>query len=287
MRHLPRLTVGGLLATLILPAAASAQQAASRAAAGPYEVYAVRYGTLPDFRVSSLVAGADPARRLDIPVMFWVVKAPGGRVFLVDCGFHQQRQIDQWKVRDFVNPASAVAGAGVRPADVTDIIITHMHWDHAGSLDLFPGATVWVQRDEFAYYTGDAWQPGGTHGGIEPDDVVAVARANTEGRLRLLGSDQTIVPGLDAHRGGCHTHASQYVTVKTDAGTIVLASDNVYMYENLEKRAPVAGADRACNLEAQQRMLSLASDPRLIVPGHDPAVFTKFTAVTPGVVRIR
>ena len=265
---------------------AAASQSPSSPNAGPYQVYAVRYGVLPQFRVSGLVAGADSSRRLDIPVAFWVVKTPG-RVFLVDCGFYRERLIEQWKVRDYVKPSVAIGALGLQPQDITDIVITHMHWDHAGSLDLFPKATVWMQRDEFAYYTGDAWQPGGVHGGIEPDDVLAVVRANTEGRLRLLGKDQEILPGLDAHQGGCHTHASQFVTVKTDGGAVVLTSDNVYLYENLEKQAPVAGADRACNLEAQKRILALASDPRLIVPGHDPAVFTRFAALSPGVVRIR
>jgi glyoxylase-like metal-dependent hydrolase (beta-lactamase superfamily II) len=265
----------------------AAPQSQPPSAAGPYEVYAVRYGVLPQFRVSGLVAGADPSRRLDIPVAFWVVKRPDGRAVLVDCGFYRERLIEQWKVRDYVKPSLAIAALGLQPQDITDIVITHMHWDHAGSLDLFPKATVWMQRDEFAYYTDDAWQPGGAHGGIEPDDVLAAVRANTEGRLRLLGKDQEVLPGLDAHQGGCHTHASQFVSVKTEAGTVVLASDNIYLYENLEKQTPVAGADRVCNLDAQQRILALASDPRLIVPGHDPAVFSKFAAVSPGVVRIR
>jgi glyoxylase-like metal-dependent hydrolase (beta-lactamase superfamily II) len=255
--------------------------------AGAYEVYAVRYGILPDFRVSGLVAGADATRRLDIPVAFWVVKAPGRRVFLVDCGFYRDNLIQQWKVRDYIRPPAAIAALGLQPEDVTDIVITHMHWDHAGTLDLFPKATVWIQRDEFTYYTGDAWQPGGSHGGIEPADVQALVRANTEGRLKLLQKDQEILPGLEAHQGGCHTHASQYLSVKIEAGTAVLASDNVYLYENLEKQAPIAGADRACNMDAQKRILQLASDPRLVVPGHDPAVFTRFRAVAPGVVRIQ
>ncbi|MCX6539508.1 MAG: N-acyl homoserine lactonase family protein [Acidobacteria bacterium] len=255
--------------------------------AGAYEVYAVRYGILPDFRVSALVVGAEPTRRLDIPVAFWVIKAPGRRVFLVDCGFYRDNLIQQWKVKDYVRPPAAIAALGLQPEDVTDIVITHMHWDHAGSLDLFPKAAIWIQRDEFTYYTGDAWQPGGSHGGIEAADVQALVRANTEGRVKLLQRDQEILPGLEAHQGGCHTHASQFLSVKTDAGTVVVASDNVYLYENLEKQAPVAGADRACNLDAQKRILQLASDPRLVVPGHDPAVFTRFRAVAPGVVRIQ
>jgi glyoxylase-like metal-dependent hydrolase (beta-lactamase superfamily II) len=78
------------------------------------------------------------------------------------------------------------------------------------------------------------------------------------------------------------------VGVRTAEGTVVLASDNVYLYENLEKRVPIAATlDPESNLRAQNRMRELASKPELIVPGHDPAVMRRFTATAPGVVRIR
>ena len=226
-----------------------APQSPSSPDGAPDEVYAVRYGVLPQFRVSGLVAGADPSRRLDIPVAFWVVKGPGGRVFLVDCGFYRGRLIEQWKVKDYVKPSVAIAALGLQPQDVTDIVITHMHWDHAGSLDLFPKATVWMQRDEFADHTGDAWQPGGAHGGIEPDDVLAVVRANTEGRLRLLGKDQEILPGLDAHQGGL-PYARVAVREREDGRRHGRAD----VGQRLLVREPrEAGASGGCRLVVQSR----------------------------------
>ena len=53
-----------------------------------YEIYAVRYATLPGFAVSGLVAGADPARKLDIAMMVWLVRG-GGKNILVDAGFYR------------------------------------------------------------------------------------------------------------------------------------------------------------------------------------------------------
>ena len=64
---------------------------------GAYEVYAIRYGTLPAFRVRSLVAGADTARRMDIALMVWLLRGPGGRTVLVDAGFHREKFLRQWK----------------------------------------------------------------------------------------------------------------------------------------------------------------------------------------------
>jgi glyoxylase-like metal-dependent hydrolase (beta-lactamase superfamily II) len=255
---------------------------------GRYEVYAIRFGVIPQFRVSGLIAGADAARRLDIPVMVWLLKG-NGRNVLVDSGFHQQRFVDQWKVQNFRSPADAVRVAGVQPDEITDIIVTHAHWDHAGGLDLFPKATVWIQRDEYVYYTGEAWHARNTRGGIDADHMLTLVKLNTEGRVRFVnGDDQEIIPGIRCYTGGRHTHASQYVGVQTAAGTAIVTSDNMYLYENLEKRVPIAQTlDAASNLKALDRIRSLASDPSLIVPGHDPAVFERYTKTAEGVVRIR
>ncbi|HJR61916.1 MAG TPA: N-acyl homoserine lactonase family protein [Vicinamibacterales bacterium] len=254
-----------------------------------YEVYAIRFGTLPQFRVSGLVAGADATRRLDIPVMVWLLKGNNGRRVLVDSGFYQQKFVDQWKVQNFRSPADAVAAAGVQPGDITDVIISHAHWDHVGGADLFPKATIWIQRDEYTYYTGEAWHARNTHGGIDPQDMAALLKINTEGRLRFVnGDDQEVLPGVRCYTGGRHTHASQYVGVQTSAGTAVITSDNVYLYENMEKRVPIAQTlDAASNLQAQERIRRLASAPSLVVPGHDPAVFERHLRVADGVVRIK
>jgi glyoxylase-like metal-dependent hydrolase (beta-lactamase superfamily II) len=254
-----------------------------------YEAYAVRFGILPAFSVANLVAGAERGRTLDIPVMVWLLKGSNGRVVLVDSGFHHQKFLDQWKPRDFRTPAAAVEAAGVKAELVTDIIISHAHWDHIDGIDLFPKATIWIQREEYRYYTGEAWHNRGTHGGVDADDMQALLRINTEGRVRFVeGDDQEIIPGLRCYTGGKHTWASQYVSALTGAGTAVFASDNIYLYENLDKHAPISQTlDAASNLKAQDRIRTLASDLRLIVPGHDPLVFERFERVADGIVRIR
>jgi len=265
--------------------------------AGPatYEAYAVRFGILPAFSVARLVAGAERGRTVDIPVMVWLLKGSNGRQVLVDSGFHRQKFLDQWKPREFRTPAAAVEAAGVKPEAVTDIIISHAHWDHVDGVDLFPKATVWIQREEYRYYTGEAWFARETQGGVDAEDMQALLKINTEGRLRFVeGDDQEIIPGIRCYTGGKHTFASQYVSAllrrsaasagqaATAAGTVVLTSDNVYLYENLEKHAAIAQTlDAASNLKAQDRIRTLASEPRLIVPGHDPLVFERHPPADP------
>jgi glyoxylase-like metal-dependent hydrolase (beta-lactamase superfamily II) len=254
-----------------------------------YEVYAIRFGVLPAFSVAGLVAGAEKSRRLDIPVMVWLLKGSNGRRVLVDSGFYRQKFLDRWKPRDFRSPADAVAAAGVRPEEITDVIISHAHWDHVDGADLFPKATIWIQREEYEYYTGAAWHERSTHGGVDEEDMLALVKINIAGRLRFVdGDDQEPIPGVRCYTGGRHTWASQYVAAQADGGRVVLASDNVYLYENMEKRAAIAQTlDAASNLKAQDRIRALAAGPAFIVPGHDPAVFERYPRVADGVVRIR
>jgi glyoxylase-like metal-dependent hydrolase (beta-lactamase superfamily II) len=115
-----------------------------------------------------------------------------------------------------------------------------------------------------------------------------LARLKAAGRLHLVeGDNQEILPGIRVYTGGRHTYASQYATVPTRSGTVVIASDNAYLYENLEKHIAIGTTfDAAANLAAQDRMHRLAANPKLIVPGHDPAVFERFPKVRDGVVRI-
>jgi len=254
-----------------------------------YEVYALSYGVYPDFPVSALLAGADKTRKIDLQMMIWLIKAPGGKNILVDTGCYHENVVRGKGIKDLIKASDAIAKLGLSAADITDVIITHMHWDHADGMDLFPNAKIWIQKDEYSYYTGAAWQAGGKSGGIEPDDVLTLVKLNMAHKVNLVdGDDREIIDGIKVYTGGRHTYASQYVSVRTASGTVVIASDNMYLYENLEKHAPITQTfDADSNLKAQDRMKQIATRPDLIVPGHDPAVFVKFPKPGNGVARIQ
>ncbi len=92
---------------------------------------------------------------------------------------------------------------------------------------------------------------------------------------------------MTVYTGGKHTFESQYAGVNTKAGVMVIASDNLYLYENLDKHVPIAQTlDAKSNLAAQDRMKQLASSPRLIIPSHDPEVFVRFPKPGNGVARL-
>lgn len=256
-------------------AAACSTIGTRRPAAPRYEVHAVRFATLAKFPKRSLIAGAPATDSLDIAMMVWVVRG-GGRTILVDAGFYRDKFIRQWRPADYLKPSEAIAALGIKPADVTDIIISHIHWDHADGADLFPNARVWLQQEEYDYYVTDS----GTvkNRAIDADVATMFFDLRRAGRVHLIPGDaQEVLPGISVYTGGKHTFASEYVGVATRSGTVVIASDNAYLYENLERRVAISQTlDAASNVAAQGRMLQLAASPRLVVPGHDAQVFTRF-----------
>ena len=250
-----------------------------------YDVYAIRYATIPGFPVRGLVAGAHTSRRMDIAMMVWLLRG-NGRTVLVDAGFYRDKFVQRWKPVDFIQPSEAVARAGVKPEEVTDIIVSHVHWDHADGLDLFPNARIWIQKEEYQHHVGATG--GALDRAIDADDAAMLHALATRGRVNQVDGDSTeIIPGITVFTGGKHTFASQYATVRTRKGTAVIASDNLYLYENLDSHRPIAQTlDSLSNLAAQARMTRLASSPTLIVPGHDPAVFARFPKPGNGVAHI-
>jgi len=265
---------------LVLALSLALAAAVSEAGGPEYSIQAIRYASSPGFPVSGLVIGAPTDERVDIAMVIWLIRGSGHNI-LFDSGFHRESWLKYFPMVDFARPDEAVRAAGVKPEEVTDIVISHAHWDHMGGIDLFPKATVWIQKEEFRYYTGEAWQPGGQHGGIDPEDAKELVRVNTEGRLRLVDGDNVeILPGIRAYTGARHTYASQYIRVE-GAPTYVLASDNCYLYRNLAEHkasATFSEADQPANIKNQARMVELAGSIDRVIPGHDALQFQRFPA---------
>ncbi len=249
-----------------------------------YSIQAIRYASSPDVPVSALVVGGPKDLKVDIAMVVWLIRG-GGRTILFDSGFHRDTFLKYFPMKDYLRPDEAVKLAGVPPDAVTDIVISHAHWDHMGGIDLFPKASVWIQKEEYRYYTMDAWQPGGNHGGIDPEDVKQLLQLNTEGRIHLVDGDNVeIFPGIRAYAGARHTFASQYLRVDGHP-PFVLASDNCYFYLNLSLHLPSAtfsDADHPANIAAQSRMIELAGSVDRVVPGHDSLQFQKFPTTANG-----
>lgn len=254
-----------------------------------YEILAARYGTVPGFPLRGLLPDAPEGETLDIAMAVWVVRNDD-RVVLFDTGFFRPVWFERFEVEEYERPDSLLMRAGIRPEDVTDVVVSHAHWDHMGGLELFPEAMVWIQNAEYTYYSSAAWQPGGNAGGIDRDDIAHLVARNLAGSVRLVSGDAVeILPDITVYTGARHTWASQYVLVG-GGEPFVLASDNAYLHRNVREEragATFSPVDRAGNVAALRRMVELAGDAARVVPGHDPEVFARYPEVVPGVVRVR
>ena len=267
-----RLALGLVFLLLVIVATRSATS-------GPeYSIQAIRYADSLAEPVANLVMGVPKNEKVDIAMVVWLIRG-GGRNILFDSGFHRETFTKDFPVANYLRPDEAVKLAGVKPEEVSDVVISHAHWDHMGGIDLFPKAAVWIQKEEFRYYTGDAWQPGGNHGGIDPEDARALVELNTEGRLHLIDGDSVeIFPGIRAYTGARHTYASQYLRVEGNP-PFVLASDNCYLWRNLAEHkasATFSDADHAANVKNQARMIELAGSADRVIPGHDALQFERY-----------
>lgn len=171
------------------------------------------------------------------------------------------------------------------------MIITHCHHDHVGGISLFPKATFWIQKAEYDYYVGEAWQEKRFSRGFNRTDIHNLVDINLQGRLKMVNGDSIeIIPGIRVFTGSSHTKGSQYLLVNsnTKAGKVLLASDASWFNYNLNHLLPISvyTFDPVTYVAAMKRIKTLMPDGDYIISGHDNIIFTKFPKVCEGIVRI-
>lgn len=252
-----------------------------------YEVLAIQYASVQrrpseNFLIPDLHEGGMP-----MAYFVWLIRG-NGRTILVDTGFN--RDAAAQRRRDFIRcPTESLAALGVAPGDVSDIIITHLHYDHAGNAPLFPNARFHLQEQEMQGATGPDMRHKVCRHAYEVEDVVHMVRQNFRERVRFVNGDAPVAPGISLHLVGGHTRGLQIVRVNTAQGWLVLASDAVHYYANVVKAMPFPGVvDVPALIEAGERALSLADHGDLVIPGHDPLVLDLFPPhpVVSGVVTL-
>jgi glyoxylase-like metal-dependent hydrolase (beta-lactamase superfamily II) len=245
-------------------------------------VYAVRYGHR-DGRRAEHFSGGDPHDApMPMDYFLWAVVDDDGRAVVVDAGFTEE--VARRRGREIVaDPIEMLAELGVTAADVRDVVLTHLHYDHSGHLAAFPRARFWVQESELAFWTGRHAARGEYGRIVEPADVVELVRLNFEQRVRFVSGDAEMAPGVSLHLVGGHAPGLQVVRVATADGPLVLASDATHFYANLAEDRPFSIVHSLAGMyDAFDRVRELAgSDDARIVPGHDPLVLERYPAVSP------
>jgi glyoxylase-like metal-dependent hydrolase (beta-lactamase superfamily II) len=236
-----------------------------------YELFAIRFATMERTAAENFLGG-DPHNG-PMPMDYFVWAARSARhTYVIDTGYNSA--VAAKRGRTFLRcPVQTLREIGIDATAQTEVILTHMHYDHAGNCDLFPNARFHLQDSEMAFATGRYMSHRATGGPYETEDVVDLVRAVFGGRIEFHAGDVELAPGLSLHHLGGHTMGLQAVRIKTARGWVVLASDATHYFANMEQRRPFPIlCDVGKVLDGYDRLKALADSPEHIVPGHDPLV---------------
>ena len=240
-----------------------------------YRVYAVKYARHERLSSANFIGGDSHDVPMPLDYFVWAVIGES-RTFIVDTGFDQTMAAK--RARQITRPIDqGLTALGIDVNTVQDVIITHMHYDHAGNRDLFPQARYHIQDREMAYCTGRCMCHPAMNHPFEPDDVAGMVQRIFKGKVAFHDGDSQIAPGLSVHHMGGHTDGLQVVRVRTRKGWMVLASDATHFYANIEQTRPFPIVYNIGDMiEAYSRIYALADAPQLVIPGHDPEVLKRF-----------
>ena len=245
-----------------------------------WSVFALRYAHREAIAREHFIWAPDPH---DAPMAMdyfvWLLRN-GDREILVDTGFSEATAVRRHRILTR-SVGAAIKALGSDPDTIQDVVITHLHYDHAGNLNLFPRARYHLQDREMSFATGRHMCSPFVRHAFEVDDVVTMVRAVYAERVVYHDGDAELAPGVTLHLVGGHTAGLQMVRVETDAGPIVLASDASHFYANMGAGRPYPIVFHLGDmLEGWRTALALAGgDDRRVIPGHDPAVLERFEAL--------
>ncbi len=205
-----------------------------------WEIQVLEFARSAPQSPANIYAGAHGEPDLVLPFSFALARN-GDRILLVDCGYIDEgdaaviaRRVN---VREWISPVRLLAECGVAPDAVTDVIVSHAHFDHIGSIAEFPKARLYIQKEEYLWWFEALALPrrfSALTVPVHPPDLVAAFAASLEGRLVLLDGDRDdILPGVHVRRGRGHTPGQQFAVLQTARGRTVVSGDCVYGARNI------------------------------------------------------
>ncbi len=244
-----------------------------------WQVYCVKYAERNSrTRADSFLMDAQSTLPHAMDYFVWVLDN-GLRKIVVDTGYDASEgaRRDRPILRD---PVKALEALGVDAATVETVIITHLHYDHAGGLDRYPNATFHLQAAEMAYATGPCMCHDALQMPFSVGHVCEMVKHVYSGRVVFHDGAGEVAEGVRVHCVGGHSRGLQVVEVDTEDGPLVLASDASHYYENFRERKPFPiVVDLEPMLKGYDTLLTLAGSAERVVPGHDPLVRELFPRV--------
>ncbi|MFT4099611.1 MAG: N-acyl homoserine lactonase family protein [Burkholderiaceae bacterium] len=240
-----------------------------------YEIFAIRYASVQRMRRDNFIGNDPHDGPMPLDFYVWLLRG-AGRHILVDTGFNETAARERERVLSRC-PIEALAVLGVQPAQIADVVLTHLHYDHAGNLDKLPAARFHVQDAELDYATGRCMCHHALRHAYSVTDVVELVRHVYADRVEFHSGDSQVAPGVELMLIGGHTRGLQAVRVRTRRGWVVLASDASHFYENFQRERPFPIVFNVADMLAGHRRIQQAADSLdHVVPGHDPLVLERY-----------
>lgn len=253
---------------------------------GVYHIYSMCFGRVAERRIHDNFMRRDMhdgPMPLDFNV--WILHNRH-RTVLVDTGFGPRAAGERRRPIDF-DPVDGLKRLGIDVDAIEDIFLTHLHFDHAGSIDRFGKARFHVQDAEVGFATGRCMCEANLRFGFDVEDVVTLVRHTYAERVCFHDGEAQPLPGISLHLVPGHTQGIQAVRVMTPRGPVLLASDATHFYANLLRRSPfTVTVDAPATLRSYDKMMALAGSVDRLIPGHDPRVRELYPNYTFGGVEL-
>ncbi len=249
-----------------------------------YEIFAIRYASQALRAEGHTFLGGDHNKLIPGLDFFTYALRGGGRTWMIDTGFTPEKAAIMGRDYAFqTRPSAALAKIGIDAASATDVILTHAHFDHVGTLADYPNAKFHIQDEEMIHVTGRDMAHKPFRAAYYPGDIKELIDLVYADRMVFHAGDVTLAPGLEFILIGGHARGQAILRVHTARGWVILASDAVHVFEEVDEERPFAiFYDLFVMLEGYRRINRMAGSRDLIVPGHDARITKAYPAAGPG-----
>ena len=218
----------------------------------------------------------------------WCIRGHGPTV-LVDTGADPELTRSRKRADRFESPVDVLTRLGVAAADVEHVVLSHLHWDHAGGVHLFPNARFYIQRAEWEFWTVDPIAKRPPFANLaDPASIDYLTTLDGTDRLCVLTGDRQILTGIECIHAPGHTPGLQAVAADdTASGRAIVGSDCAHTFRNYRFDWPSAfSMDLAACLRSYEKLKAAASSIDVIFPGHDVGMHDNYPAVAAGVTQL-
>ena len=262
-------------------------------AAGPaplYEIYALKYAGPFPRKLAMVLWNEGWDENVEVNYYIWAIKGKDETI-VVDAGTGLT-EANKRKLKGYINPIDALKRIGVDESRVNKVIITHMHFDHVGGMEMFPQAfpkaKFYIQKKEYDFWAKHPFVRRPPFSWVaDPLAIKATADLEETDRLVLVCGDQKIMPGIEILLSPGHTIGLQTVAVHTAKGTAIVASDCLHVHRAFrENNTSILITDLIGWIESYDKLRAKATSIDLVFPGHDLSMATDYPKAAEDVTRL-